>query len=136
MATGNAKGPAMCRAFCDLLETGAVAGNRTSDLLITNQLLYRLSYNGEGGDSSRCGAIDQSRSINCRLNRCSGSSQASTTRRPACATRRANEVCEYLQLYSTCRRSSASKWKVSPATSTSWSRRLTMDVSMRSAIGL
>ena len=26
---------------------GAVERNRTSDLLITNQLLYRLSYNGE-----------------------------------------------------------------------------------------
>ncbi len=26
--------------------TGAVAANRTPDLLITNQLLYQLSYNG------------------------------------------------------------------------------------------
>ncbi len=27
---------------------GAGEGNRTSDLLITNQLLYRLSYTGAG----------------------------------------------------------------------------------------
>ena len=27
---------------------GAVERNRTSDLLITNQLLYQLSYNGKG----------------------------------------------------------------------------------------
>jgi hypothetical protein len=26
---------------------GAVGGNRTSDLLITNQLLYQLSYNSK-----------------------------------------------------------------------------------------
>jgi hypothetical protein len=35
---------------------GAVERNRTSDLLITNQLLYRLSYNGlcsRTGDAAR-----------------------------------------------------------------------------------
>src|SRR5690606_40690606 len=33
---------------------GAVERSRTSDLLITNQLLYQLSYNGKGSDSIRC----------------------------------------------------------------------------------
>ena len=32
-------------AFADPLILGAVARNRTADLLITNQLLYQLSYN-------------------------------------------------------------------------------------------
>lgn len=34
-------------------QNGAVERSRTSDLLITNQLLYQLSYNGKGSDSSR-----------------------------------------------------------------------------------
>ena len=32
-----------------LIETGAVGENRTPDLMITNQLLYLLSYNSETG---------------------------------------------------------------------------------------
>ncbi len=34
---------------CNAAKAGAVERNRTSDLLITNQLLYRLSYNGALG---------------------------------------------------------------------------------------
>ncbi len=38
---------AMLQVF--LSETGAVGGIRTRDLLITNQLLYQLSYNSTRG---------------------------------------------------------------------------------------
>jgi hypothetical protein len=40
------------RAFCLF---GAGEMNRTPDLLITNELLYRLSYTGEGPHSSKGG---------------------------------------------------------------------------------
>ena len=33
-------------AYSTLISIGAVDRNRTYDLLITNQLLYQLSYNG------------------------------------------------------------------------------------------
>ena len=36
------------REQCKCLNRGAVERSRTSDLLITNQLLYQLSYNGTG----------------------------------------------------------------------------------------
>ncbi len=43
-------GPSQKKAHIavSLLDTGADERNRTSDLLITNQLLYRLSYLGTG----------------------------------------------------------------------------------------
>ena len=44
----QAKGPHRCRPFAC---PGAVERSRTSDLLITNQLLYQLSYNGKTGDT-------------------------------------------------------------------------------------
>lgn len=36
--------------------SGAEKRNRTSDLLVTNQLLYRLSYLGGGRDYTQTGA--------------------------------------------------------------------------------
>ena len=43
--SGKKKDPAEAGS----LLSGAEERNRTSDLLITNQLLYRLSYFGQGG---------------------------------------------------------------------------------------
>jgi hypothetical protein len=46
-----------CRASAAtaLRKAGAGKRNRTSDLLITNQLLYRLSYSGAGARSIGAG---------------------------------------------------------------------------------
>jgi len=45
----NSKKPALCGLFADeIFLDGAGEVNRTPDLLITNQLLYQLSYTGEG----------------------------------------------------------------------------------------
>ena len=40
-------------------QDGAAKRNRTSDLLITNQLLYRLSYSGSNKYSMKIDALNQ-----------------------------------------------------------------------------
>lgn len=44
---------------CQMFENGAPTRTRTADLLITNQLLYQLSYRGFGGVITECRAAVQ-----------------------------------------------------------------------------